>query len=479
MLIGGRLVDAADGAVFDVLNPATEEITGSVADGSGQDVDAAVAAARAAFDAGDWAADRRLRSRVLTQLHEAVLADAQEWRRELVAEVGCPVTLTYGQQLDESVRDNFGWALRMIDEFGWDRELPVVHMRGRDHRAVVTHQPLGVAAAIVPWNFPVEVTLTKVLTLLAAGNTVVLKPAPDTPLNATRLGRLVVEHTDMPPGVFNVVTSADHGVGAVLSAHPAVDAVSFTGSTATGRRIMAAGAPTLKRLFLELGGKSAHIVCDDADVDAVVAGATHSCLHAGQGCALLTRLLLPRSRYAETVDRLGEAYAALPYGEPNDPAVLMGPVISERQRQRVLGYIAKGVAEGARVVAGGGVPEHLTRGYFVQPTLLADVQNHHTVAREEIFGPVLCVIPYDTEDDAVRIANDSAYGLAGAVSAGSTERAMAIARRLRTGVVAVNGGYYFRRDVPFGGFKQSGLGRQCGDEGFASATEIQTFALPA
>ncbi|HEY2695074.1 MAG TPA: aldehyde dehydrogenase family protein [Pseudonocardiaceae bacterium] len=478
LLIGGDLRKAVGGREFTVLNPATEEVVGAVADGTAEDMDAAIAAARRAFDDTGWASDRDLRKQVLAQLRDAIAADLDTWRAELVAESGCPVALTYSAQLDGPARDNFDWAIGMIDSFGWEREAGVVENSGSASRAMVVKEALGVVGAIVPWNFPVEVTLTKIVSALAAGNTVVLKPAPDTPLNATRLGRLVAEHTDMPPGVFNVVPSSDHLLGEVLTTDRRVDAISFTGSTATGRRIMGAAAPTLKRLFLELGGKSAHIMLDDAALPDVVRAITTLCVHAGQGCAMNTRLLLPRSHYADGVDMLTHAFAHFPYGDPTDPNVYMGPVISERQRQRVLGYVAKGVAEGARLATGGGIPDHLPTGFFLQPTLFVDVDNSSTIAQQEIFGPVLCVIPYDSEEDAVRIANDSDYGLSGAVSSASPERALAVARRIRTGTISVNNGTYFRRDLPFGGYKASGIGRQTGREGFEGLLETKTIGLP-
>ena len=470
MLVGGRLTEALGGKTFPVINPATEDVVGSVADATADDMDAAIAAARAAFDDGRWTADRALRKHVLAQLRDAIADDLDQWRAELVAEAGCPVALTYGVQLDTPVTDNFTWALDMIDSFEWTRDAG---------KALVVKEPLGVVGAIVPWNYPVEVTMTKIVTALAAGNTVVLKPAPDTPLNATRLGRLVAEHTEAPPGVFNVVTSSDHLVGEVLTTDRRVDGISFTGSTATGRRIMAVGAPTLKRLFLELGGKSAHIMLDDAALPDVVRAATTICAHAGQGCAMNSRLLLPRSHYDEGVEMLTYAFGQFSYGDPTDPSVYMGPVISQRQRQRILGYVAKGVSEGARLAFGGGIPAHLDKGYFVEPTLFVDVDNSSTIAQEEIFGPVLCVIPYDTEDDAVRIANDSDYGLSGAVTSASTERALAVAGRIRTGTISVNGGTFFRRDLPFGGYKDSGIGRQTGREGFEGLLETKTIGLPA
>jgi len=332
-----------------------------------------------------------------------------------------------------------------------------------------------VVGAIVPWNFPFEVTANKLGPILATGNTVVLKPAPDTPWNATRLGRLIAEKTDIPAGVVNVVTSADHLVGEELTLDPRVDMISFTGSTVTGKRIMEKGAATLKRVFLELGGKSAMIVCDDADFAAVLPNGAAACMHAGQGCALQTRILLPRSRYAEGVAILTEVLKHIPYGDPADPANFQGPLISAKQRDRVQSLIDQGVAEGATLAVGGGRPAHLDKGYYIEPTLFTDVDNSMTIAQEEIFGPVVAVIGYDDDADAIAIANDSKYGLSGGVFSASGDRAMAIADKIRTGSIGVNGGLWYGADSPYGGYKNSGIGRQNGIEGFQQYTEVKAI----
>jgi aldehyde dehydrogenase (NAD+) len=336
-----------------------------------------------------------------------------------------------------------------------------------------------VVGAITPWNFPLYLNLCKLGPALAAGNTVVLKPAPDTPWCATTLGRIIAEKTDIPAGVVNVVASADHRVGELLSRDPRVDLVTFTGSTATGRRVMECAAATIKKVFLELGGKSANIVLEDANFNEAVAGCGTMCAHAGQGCALTTRLLLPRSRYEEGVRLAKEAFEQIPYGDPLDMSHLMGPLVSAKQRERVLGYIEKGKKDGARLVTGGGVPRHLAKGYYVEPTIFADVDPASTIAQEEIFGPVLVIIPYDNDDHAVRIANNSLYGLSGAVSSASEEHALAVARRIRTGTIAVNGAVWFDIDTPFGGYRQSGLGRENGLQGFEEYLETKVIALPS
>jgi len=478
MLIGGELVEAASGKRFDNLNPATEEVLGQVADGSAEDMRRAIAAARRAFDETSWPTDRKLRRLCLEQLQQALEEDREAMRGELVAEVGSPVIITYGPQLDAPLAEALVWPTKMIDEFPWERDLPLGEAFGMKSRRRVYKEPVGVVGAIIPWNFPVEVMLNKVGQALATGNTVVIKPAPDTPWNATRLGRLVAERTDFPAGVVNVVTSSDHLVGEELVIDPRVDLISFTGSTATGRRIMEKAAPTLKRLFLELGGKSVNLVLDDADFTATLPGASMACMHAGQGCAIPTRLLLPRSRYDEGVELVRAGFEAVKYGDPANPENIMGPLISAKQRDRVLGYIEKGKQEGARLVLGGGRPAHLDKGYYVEPTLFADVDNSMTIAQEEIFGPVLVAIPYEDADDAVRIANDSIYGLSGVVTSASEERALSVAMRIKTGTLGVNGGVWYGADAPFGGYKASGIGRQNGLEGFEQYLETKTIALP-
>jgi aldehyde dehydrogenase (NAD+) len=478
MLVGGDLVEAASGKRFDNVNPATEEVLGQVADASSEDMDRAIAAARRAFDETDWSTNRALRKRCLDQLQDALEADREEMRAELVAEVGTPVLVTYGPQLDGPLADAFKWPAKTIEEFPWERTLPDAEMFGTVSRRKVWKEPVGVVGAIVPWNFPFEVTANKLGQALATGNTVVLKPAPDTPWNGTRIGRLVAEKTDFPAGVLNVVTSSDHLVGEQLVVDPRVDMISFTGSTVVGRRIMEKGAATLKRVFLELGGKSATVVLEDADLSSALPGASMMCIHAGQGCVLQTRVLLPRSRYQEGVEILKSAFENVPYGDPTDPGVIQGPQISKKQQDRVLGYIQKGVDEGARLVTGGSRPGHLPRGFFVEPTLFADVDNSMTIAQEEIFGPVLVIIPYEDDDDAVRIANQSQYGLGGGVHSGSEERAIAVARRIRAGTVSINGGNWYGADAPFGGYKASGLGRQNGFEGFEQYLETKSVGLP-
>jgi aldehyde dehydrogenase (NAD+) len=478
LLIDGELVFAEGERMYPNVNPATEEVIGGASDASAADMNRAIAAARRAFDTTTWSNDLELRRRCLGQLQAGLEKDREEFRRELIAEVGSPVLATYGPQLDMPLHDALAHPIAAIADFGWERELPITDGPLGRARRIVVKEPVGVVGAIIPWNFPLEITLHKLAQALITGNTVVVKAAPDTPWNALHLGRIIAESTDIPAGVVNVITSSSHERGQQLVEDPRVDLISFTGSTATGRRIMELGGATIKRLFLELGGKSATIVLDDADFGAVLPGASMVCIHAGQGCALPTRLLLPRSRYEEGLTIVAESFAEVKVGDPNDPGVLAGPLINATQRDRVMGYIKSGLDEGARLVCGGGRPEGLERGFYVEPTLFADVDNAMRIAQEEIFGPVLVVIPFENDEDAIAIANDSMYGLSGSVSSASDERSLGVARRVRTGTVSVNGGNWYGAGSPFGGYKASGIGRQGGLEGLLQYVETKTIGLP-
>ena len=332
MLIDGELVDAASGATYANVNPATEEEIGHVADGGADDMERAIGAARRAFDESDWASDRELRKRSLRQLQEALGKEREVLRPQIVAEVGAPLMLTYAIQQDSCI-DDMEWDIDCIDRVEWEHDLPVHEFFGMSSARRVVREPIGVVGAITPWNFPFMLNLSKVIPALAAGNTVVLKPAPDTPWSATHIGKLVAEYMDIPAGVFNIVTSGDAAnVGEMLTADPRVDMISFTGSTVIGKRIMARGSETLKRVFLELGGKSANIILDDADLTAQCGSGAMVCMHGGQGCAITTRMLLPRSRYDEGVELLKTAFENWKYGDPNDAENLQGPLINARQR---------------------------------------------------------------------------------------------------------------------------------------------------
>jgi aldehyde dehydrogenase (NAD+) len=476
-LVDGKLVGARDGSTYPILNPATGAQIGVAPDATAADVDAAIAAARRAFDETGWSTDTGLRLRCLRQLHAALLEHAEQFKALTTAEVGMPGFMMGAAGFDVPI-EGLRWVSDLLETYEFETDLGIASPMGIASRRTVRREPVGVVAAISPWNVPTQINLAKVGPALAAGCTVVLKPAPDTPWVACELGRLAAECTDLPAGVLNVVTPRATEVAALLTTDSRVDMVSFTGSTATGRAIMAAAAPTLKKVFLELGGKSAALVLDDADVPAAAAAtAFTACIHAGQGCAITTRLVVPRDRYDEAVQVAAATMESIGVADPADPGAICGPVISQAQRDRVESYLRLAVEEGGTFATGGRVIDQ--DGFWVEPTVVSGLDNSSRLAQEEIFGPVLVVLAHDGDDDAVRIANDSAYGLSGSVESGSLERAKAVAARIRTGTIAVNGGVWFSPDAPFGGYKQSGLGREMGVAGFEEYLETKTVAEPA
>ncbi len=473
LLIGGRLITADK--TFPSINPATGAVLGHAPDAGIEEAEAAIAAARRAFDTSSWPTDVELRIHCLDQLHQALIDHAEELRELTIAEVGATRALTQGAQLDDPIRIVRYYA-DLLRSYQFSEDLGEKESRGMRHHRWVEKEAAGVVGAIIAYNYPNQLALAKLAPALAAGCTVVLKGAPDTPLITLALGEVIANHTDIPPGVVNVITSSDPGVGAALTTSPDVDVVTFTGSTAVGRRIMAAASETVKRVFLELGGKSAVIMLDDADFASASMFAAFSMVtHAGQGCALTSRLLVPKSHHDEIVEMIAQNFAKVRHGDPADPKTLMGPLINEHQRDKVDGMVQRAVAAGATLVTGG---KRLDPGYFYAPTLLTNVDPDSEIAQDEVFGPVLVVIGFDDDDDAVRIANNSIYGLAGAVFSRDQDRALAVARRIRTGSFSINGGNYFGADSPFGGFKQSGVGREMGVAGLEEFLECKTFAVP-
>jgi len=475
LFIDGKFSEGAAGT-FPTANPATEEVLGVAADADAQDMGRAIEAARRAFDDTDWSRDVDLRVRCVRQLREAMQKHTEELRELTIAEVGAPRMLTSMAQLEGPVND-LAFAADTAESYVWHQDLGQAAPMGIPTRRTIAREPVGVVGAVTPWNFPHQINLAKLGPALAAGNTVVLKPAPDTPWCAAVLGELIAEHTDFPPGVVNIVTSSDHSVGALLAKDPRVDMISFTGSTATGRSVMSDAAATIKKVFLELGGKSAFVVLDDADLAGACAMAAFTAsMHAGQGCAITTRLVVPRAHYDDAVAAAAGTMSGIKPGDPNDPGTVCGPVISARQRDRVQSYLDSAVAEGGTFACGGGRPAGRDVGYFIEPTVIAGLGNDARVAREEIFGPVLTVIAHDGDDDALRIANDSPYGLSGTVFSADPDRAARFASRMRVGTVNVNGGVWYSADAPFGGYKQSGNGREMGVAGFEEYLEIKTIA---
>ena len=475
LLIDGKLVPASRGT-FPTINPATEEVLGVAADATVGDMADAIDAARRAFDETDWSTNVELRVRCLRQLQQAMRDHAEELRELTISEVGAPRMLTAGAHLNGPIED-LSFAADTAEGYQWTTDLGHATPQGIPTNRTIAREAVGVVGAITPWNFPHQINLAKVGPALAAGCTVVLKPAPDTPWAAASVAAIAAQETDIPPGVLNVVNSSDHAIGAMLSTDPRVDLVSFTGSTATGRKVMAGAAESLKRVFLELGGKSAFVILDDADLAAAAGMAAFAaCTHAGQGCAITTRLLIPRARYDEGVELAAASMRALGAGDPQDPGTICGPVISARQRDRIEGYLRLAVDEGGAFATGGGRPADRDRGFFIEPTLITGLDNTSRVAQEEIFGPVLVAIPHDGDDDAIRIANDSPYGLSGAVWSADDERAWSVARRIRTGTLSINGGVWYSADVPFGGYKASGIGREMGVAGFEEYLETKAIA---
>jgi aldehyde dehydrogenase (NAD+) len=476
LLIDGRLVETE--RTFPSVNPATGEVLGYAPDATVSDAGAAVAAARRAFDTTDWSTNIELRVHCLEQFHRALIDHRDELAALTIAEVGATPALLAGPQLDQPV-DIVRYYAELLKSYPMTEDLGNIESRGMQHHRWVEKEAAGVVAAIIAYNYPNQLALAKLAPALAAGCTVILNAAPDTPLVTLALGEVIANHTDIPPGVVNVLSGADPEVGAVLTTSPEVDMVTFTGSTPTGRRIMAAASDTLKKVFLELGGKSAAIVLTDADPGTVATGVRLASLsNSGQICNALTRILVPAGRADEFTDALAAEMTTMVVGDPTDRATQVGPLVAQRQQQRVRGYIESGEQQGARLVVGGtAMPDGLDRGWYVKPTLFADADNSMRIAREEIFGPVLTVIPYADEDDAIRIANDSDYGLAGSVWTEDIDHGLAVAAAVRTGTFGVNQGYTMDPFAPFGGVKGSGYGRELGREGIDGYTDTKSIAV--
>jgi aldehyde dehydrogenase (NAD+) len=459
-------VASTGSGTLSVIDSTTEEELATVPEGTVEDIDRAVAAARRAFPA--WAETSvEERAKMLTRVQEALGTRMDELADMITHEVGMPLTLSGLIQVGLPM-NTFGSMAQVATDFTWEQQVG---------NSLIVREPIGVVGAITPWNYPLHQIAAKVAPALAAGCTVVLKPSEVAPLNAFVLAE-VFDEVGLPPGVFNLVTGLGPVVGEAIAAHRDVDMVSFTGSTRAGRRVSEVAAATVKRVALELGGKSANVILSGADLDKAVPDGVNKCyMNSGQTCSALTRMLVPRDKLAEVEALATEAAEGWTTGDPFDKATRLGPLISAVQRDRVRGYIQRGEDEGARLLTGGAEPpDGLDTGFFVRPTVFSGVTRDMTIAREEIFGPVLSIIPYDTEEEAIEIANDTDYGLAGGVWAEDADHANKVARKLRTGQVEVNGGG-FNPNAPFGGYKQSGNGREYGNFGFEEFLEVKSLQL--
>ena len=466
LYINGQWVASNGTGTLSVTDSATEEVIATIPDGTAADVDAAVAAAKAAFPA--WSAlPKEERAGYLMKIHAGLEARTDEIAQTIAKEVGMPLMLSNLIQAGLP-KANFAIAAQLLGSYEFEEQVG---------NSLVVREAIGVVGCITPWNYPLHQIALKVAPALAAGNTVVLKPSEVAPINAFILAEVVAE-AGLPAGVFNLVTGVGPVVGEAIAAHPDVDMVSFTGSTRAGKRVAEVASQTVKKVALELGGKSPNVILDDADFTKAVADGVGKCfLNSGQTCTALTRMIVPRERLAEAEQIAAATAAAFTPGNPFDQGSRIGPLVSAAQRERVRGFIQTGIDEGATLLVGGpDAPEGLEQGYFVQPTVFSNVTRDMTIAREEIFGPVLSIIPYDTEDEAVDIANDTIYGLAGGVWSGDPERAKKVARKIRAGQVEVNGGA-FNVMAPFGGYKQSGLGREAGTFGLEEFLEVKSLQL--
>jgi acyl-CoA reductase-like NAD-dependent aldehyde dehydrogenase len=466
IFIGGRWVEPQGTETIEVVNSTTEETMATIPACTPADADLAVRAAREAFDS--WSqAPREERAGHLRAIAEGLGGRAEEIAATIAQELGMPLKLSQIIQAGLPT-GQFAAMPGLMEEIAWDEEIG---------NSRVLREAVGVLGAITPWNYPLNQIAAKVAPALAAGCTVVLKPSEVVPLNAFILAE-VVEAAGLPAGVFNLVTGTGPEVGEAIAGHPGVDMVSFTGSTRAGRRVSELASATVKPVAMELGGKSPNVILDDADLSQAVPDGVAKCyLNSGQTCSALTRMLVPHGKLAEAEELAKAAAEAFTPGDPFEDSTRLGPLVSDLQRERVRGYIEKGEAEGAKLVTGGAAPpEGLERGYFVRPTVFSEVTPEMTIAQEEIFGPVLAIQPYEDEDDAIRIANDTVYGLAGGVWSADPDRAIAVAKRIRTGQVEINGGA-FNPLAPFGGYKQSGHGRENGRYAIEELLQVKSLQL--
>jgi aldehyde dehydrogenase (NAD+) len=480
LFIDGEFRAAAEGRTYEVINPTDESVVAIAADAAASDVYDAVTAARSVADEGSWAADHGFRVRCLQQLQEGLRKNAEEFKQIAIKEAGTPAG-NLPTHVDAMIED-ISYFTDLVVRWEWEKEFPAFELLGMRSLRRVRYEPYGVVGAITPWNAPFMTNIWKVSHALATGNTVVLKSAPDTPLSGAAIAKVILEHTELPAGAVNVISSLDKATaGEALTTDPRVDMFHFTGSPGVGQRIMQNAAVGIRKVVLELGGKSANIVLPDADLDlACMLGAGMCMTNSGQGCALATRMVVHADVYDAVLARLEAIVSQLPWGDPTDPANVVGPIIRLEQLERIEGLVERARADGARILTGGHRGERGGRGFWYVPTVVADVDENAEIAQTEVFGPVLTVVKYTGDDDeAIRVANNSAYGLSGYVQSSDPERAWYVANRLKAGTVNIGPSFYLSPDTPFGGYGISGVGVEHGEDGFREYLQAKTVASPA
>ena len=480
LFIDGKFTEGVAGRRYDVINPADESVVGSAVDADPEDVNRAVTAADHAARTTDWSTNHEFRLHCLEQLKAALLKDAERFRAVAVAEAGTPYSATV-THVTAQIED-MSYFNGLIETWPWERDLPAYELLGMSSNRRIRYEPYGVVGAISPWNAPFMTNIWKVGHALATGNTVVLKSAPDTPLTAAAIAQVASEQTDLPPGVLNMISSADKAIaGEALTTDPRVGLLHFTGSPQVGQRIAENAAVGIRHTVLELGGKSANVLLPDANLDLACAMGVGMCMsNSGQGCALATRMVVHADIYDQVLARLEAAVSALPFGDPRDEATVVGPIIRAEQLERIAGLVERAVTDGARLVVGGHRADKGGKGFWYQPTVVADADENAEIAQTEVFGPVLTVVRYEGDDDeAVRVANNSRYGLSAYVQSSDEDRAWRVANRLRAGTVNINNSFYLSPDAPFGGYGISGDGVEHGLDGFRDYLQVKTIASPA
>ncbi|MCW2517199.1 MAG: aldA [Mycobacterium sp.] len=480
LFIGGEFQESSSGRRYDVINPADESVIASAADGNAEDVTRAVDAAVKAIDTTDWTTNHGFRRKALQQFQDALRGESDAIKHVLVSEAGVPASV-HPSHVDAMIED-MSYFNGLIATWPWERDLPAYELLGMRSNRRIRYEPYGVVGAITPWNAPFMTNLWKVGHALATGNAVVLKSAPDTPLTGALMARIAADKTNIPAGIFNAISSADKAIaGEALTTDPRVGLFHFTGSPGVGQRIAQNAAVGIRHVVLELGGKSANVLLPDADLDMACALGVGMCMsNSGQGCALATRMVVHADIYDDVIERLRAMVGGLPWGDPTDPTNVVGPIIRLEQLERIEGLVDRAAAAGARIVAGGKRGDCGGKGFWFEPTVVADVDENAEIAQDEVFGPVLTVIRYEGNDDeAVRVANNTRYGLSGYVQSKDEDRAWKVANRLKAGTVNINNSFYLSPDSPFGGYGISGVGVEHGEDGFREYLQAKTIASPA